>query len=228
MRDKILGSIDQKIQVYLSDPAQADMSGKTGVSIADLTVSYARLGEAAVNVTSLLNTLAAVDSLHNDWGWKEISSALMPGWYRLDLADAVLAAGTTEVGINVMLTSSQAAPSPIVLNLVTGDLTSISNRLPASLSGDNLLNVNVMKILNAEPQAAEDIVQLMFSMADTVEVGFNFKNSMRLLTSAMVGLLSGAGTSNVQIKNMPGNKIRITMTVDVPGNRLISNYDLSD
>jgi hypothetical protein len=125
MRRIKLGSTDRTVTVFIPDPASTDGSGKTGLTHADLTVSYARVETdndvTVTDATGSLSTLTALTDAHADWGVKEISSALAPGLYRLDLADAVFASGAWEAVVYVEITSSAAAASPIGFELIAYD-----------------------------------------------------------------------------------------------------------
>ena len=112
-RDIKLGFTDYTALVFIPDPASTDGSGKTGLAHTDMTVSYTRVEtDNDVVVTDATSSLAAITNLtdaHSDWGWKEVSSTLAPGLYRLDLADAVFASGAWTAVVYVMITTSAAA-----------------------------------------------------------------------------------------------------------------------
>jgi len=122
MEEMLFGSTDRTIPIFIADPASTDGSGKTGVAHTDLTVSYSRVetdNDVTVSdVTSSLNALTSLTDAHNDWGWKEVSSTLAPGLYRLDVADAVFASGAWYAVVYVMLTSSAASAAPKGFRLV--------------------------------------------------------------------------------------------------------------
>lgn len=118
----LIGQTDYSKLVFIPDPASTDGSGKTGLVAADLTVSYARVETdndvTITDATGSLNDLANITAAHNDWGLKEVSSSLAPGLYRLDIADAVFAAGAWTAVVYVMITSSAAVASPMEFALV--------------------------------------------------------------------------------------------------------------
>lgn len=124
-REIKLGFTDYSALVFIPDPAQTDGSGKTGLVAADLTVSYTRVETdndvVVTDVTGSLSDLSALTDAHADWGLKEVSSSLAPGLYRLDIADAVFAAGAWTAVVYVMITTSAAAPSPMEFVLVAMD-----------------------------------------------------------------------------------------------------------
>jgi hypothetical protein len=120
-----LGVVDRTVLVFIPDPASTDGSGKTGLVAANLTVSYTRVETdndvVLVDATGSLNNLGTLLDAHTDWGLLEVSSALAPGVYRLDLADAVFAAGAWFAVVYVMITTSAAAASPMEFELVAFD-----------------------------------------------------------------------------------------------------------
>lgn len=122
MEDILIATTDRSIVVFIPDPASTDGSGKTGLTHADLTVSYTRVetdNEVTVSdVTSSLSTLSALTDAHTDWGVKEVSSTLAPGLYRLDVADAVFASGAWYAVVYVQITSSAASATPKAFRLV--------------------------------------------------------------------------------------------------------------
>lgn len=119
------GVTDRTELVFIPDPAATDGSGKTGLVAANLTVSYVRVETdndvTVTDATGSLNDLSALTDAHADWGLKEVSSALAPGLYRLDIADAVFASGAWRAVVYVMITSSAAAASPMEFILGTND-----------------------------------------------------------------------------------------------------------
>lgn len=122
MEDILIATTDRSIVVFIPDPASTDGSGKTGLTHAELTVSYTRVetdNEVTVSdVTSSLSTLSALTDAHTDWGVKEVSSTLAPGLYRLDVADAVFASGAWYAVVYVQITSSAASATPKAFRLV--------------------------------------------------------------------------------------------------------------
>src|SRR3990167_2859702 len=112
-----LGFTDRTVLVFIPDPASTDGSGKTGLLAANLTVSCAKVKTdndvEVTDFTASLNDLAALTTVHTDWGVKEVSSTLAPGLYRLDLADSTFLTGYWSAVVYVMITTSAAAASPI-------------------------------------------------------------------------------------------------------------------
>ena len=126
MEQILLGTTDRTITIFISDPAQSDGSGKTGLVAAGLKASYVRVETdndvTVTDVTSSLNNLSALTDAHNDWGLLEVSSTLAPGLYRLDIADAVFASGAWYAVLYIMISTSEAAPVPKQFILVSNSL----------------------------------------------------------------------------------------------------------
>lgn len=114
-----LGATDRTILVFLQDDTASDGSGKTGLVAADLTCYFARVEtDNDVTVTQLsLSDLASITAAHSDGGIKEVDATNMPGVYRLDLSDAVLASGAWSV--TVMVKGSAIAPVNAEIQLVS-------------------------------------------------------------------------------------------------------------
>lgn len=77
-----------------------------------------------------------------------------------------------------------------------------------------------------------DILSANLTIADImdylIETGLTFDEAIRLIASSVSGVLGGAGTNTVTIRNAVANdKTRITATVDSVGNRTNIVYDLS-
>ena len=99
MKLRIAGnSADVSLPIFIMDTRDTEGAGLEGVvwNAAGLTCYYVRPGAAAAQL-NLANV--AVAGAHVDGGFVEVSAANMPGWYRLDLSDAIVAAGVTSVGV---------------------------------------------------------------------------------------------------------------------------------
>jgi hypothetical protein len=92
------GSTDVTINVFIKNKTLNDGSGLTGLvfDTANLTSYYIRPGANAAVLNLVTQT---VTGAHTDGGFVEIDSTNMPGVYRLDLSDAILASGVGTVQI---------------------------------------------------------------------------------------------------------------------------------
>jgi hypothetical protein len=130
------GSTDVSIQVWIQDSSSATGAGLTGLTFetASLTCYYCRPGAAAAALALATQT---VDGAHSDGGFKEIDATNMPGWNRLDLSDAIVAAGVRSVGLHLH-GATNMAPTPLEIDLSNqadtvgwnGVLLSTTNPLP--------------------------------------------------------------------------------------------------
>lgn len=123
MEEMLIGVTDRTIPIFIPDPASTTGAGKTGLNAAAITVTYTRYETdndvVTTDVTSSVNDLSALTDAHNDWGWKEVNSTLSKGQYRLDLADALFAAGAWYVVVQVTITSGTAAATAKAFRLVS-------------------------------------------------------------------------------------------------------------
>jgi len=92
------GSTDVTINVFIENKTLNDGSGLTGLAFntGSLTCYYIRPGANAAIINLATQT---VTGAHSDGGFVEIDAANMPGIYRLDLPDAVVASGVGTVQI---------------------------------------------------------------------------------------------------------------------------------
>jgi len=75
----------------------SSISGLTGLTSGSLNCIYERPFSVATQLT--LTSLASVTAAHLSGGFIEVSASGMPGIYRLDLADAMLASGADFVTV---------------------------------------------------------------------------------------------------------------------------------
>lgn len=65
----------------------------------------------------------------------------------------------------------------------------------------------------------QDILNTLLLTADTIESGVSMRTSMRTLLALFAGIASGGGTNTINFKNPAGTDSRVSMVVDVDGNR---------
>ncbi len=83
----------------------ADSQGMTGVAHGSVTLTTWRQG-GLVSVAVTMSALTNLDDAHADGGWKEVDATNRPGEYRLDLPDAMFAAGADWVEIAVKVSGA--------------------------------------------------------------------------------------------------------------------------
>ena len=139
----LAGATSQTINVFVQDSSSTTGAGLTGLvyNSASLTAYYVFPRATAAAIT--LATLAAANSAWSSGGFKEIDATNMPGWYRLDLPDAVLASGNgRSVGLHLK-GAANMAPLPIEIELtgwnnqdgVRGGLTALPNATAGANTG---------------------------------------------------------------------------------------------
>ncbi len=108
MRQISGGSTDITLLIYIQDTSDPDGAGLTGLvyNSSGLTCYYDRGGATAVQLTLATQT---VTGAHTDGGFVEVDSTNMPGIYRLDLSDAIIASGVDEVSLLLQGAADMAA-----------------------------------------------------------------------------------------------------------------------
>lgn len=124
------GSTSQTVYIFVQDSSVTTGAGLTGLAFntGSLTAYYVRPLAAATAITLATQTVTGAFS---SGGFVEVSSANMPGLYRLDIPDAALATGVRSVAI---LLKGAANMSPCVLEI---DLNAEANTV--AISGVDLL-----------------------------------------------------------------------------------------
>jgi hypothetical protein len=110
-------STDVTLLLFIQDTSSTSGAGLTGLTYnsSGLVCYYARARAAAVQIPLVTQT---VTGAHADGGFVEIDATNMPGWYRLDLPDAVVDAGVRSVGVHLKGATSMA-PLPLEIDLGT-------------------------------------------------------------------------------------------------------------
>ena len=116
MIDILPDSVNQTIDVFIQDSSSTTGEGLTGlVYNTGSLVCYYRRG-ATGSATALSLATQTVGGAHSDGGFVEISSANMPGVYRLDLSDAIVASGVPYVTV-MLHGATNMAPTLVRINL---------------------------------------------------------------------------------------------------------------
>jgi len=112
-------STDVTVLIFIQDSTSTAGAGKTGLvyNSSGLVCYYCRPGSAAAQLALVTQT---VTGAHADGGFVEVSSAYMPGLYRLDLSDAVCAPGVNSVVV-MLQGATGIAPLPLEIQLTTVD-----------------------------------------------------------------------------------------------------------
>jgi hypothetical protein len=135
------GSTSQSIELYL---------GATGLtaSTAGLSARYNRTRTASVSIPLVARTIAQAWTAG---GFAEVDATNMPGVYRLDLPDAALASGASDVTI-VVRGASGTNGAVLTVTLSSGGLTAaqtadaiLNRKLDSSGDGTDTLNERTVR-----------------------------------------------------------------------------------
>lgn len=109
------GETDVTLYVFVPNSSQTDGRGLTGLAFntASLACYYVRSKGSAAQITLATQT---VTGAHSDGGFVEVDATNMPGVYRLDLPDAVVATGVDEAAI-ILRGAANMAPVTIGIDL---------------------------------------------------------------------------------------------------------------
>lgn len=154
--------------------------------------------------------------------------------------DAVAVVTLVNTLTTYTLNTPQTADNDILLNEIAGfidtEITDIINTL--GVAGAGLTDLGGMSaVMKGEVNAECDQALTDYDAATGTEIselkdisaedvlaagdvdGFSLENALKLILSALVGVLAGAATSSITIQAADGSKTRITATVDEDGNR---------
>lgn len=167
------------INVFIQDSSSTTGAGLTGLAYdtGSLVASYVRAGASRSAIT--LATLAAANSAWSSGGFKEIDSTNMPGWYRFDVPDAVLAAGATEAGVTIHGAANMA---PLSIGFML--------QQP---------KVDVTKVLGNDAKVYVDVVQSGTVEASpspttsSIDVNIGTDRATGFFDQAWIGIVSGDG-----------------------------------
>lgn len=97
------GATSVRLQVFLADATVTTGAGKTGLTNASVTAYYFRDGDTTATVHTLV---AGTVGTWSSGGFKEIDATNMPGWYELDIFNAVFANTVRQANVMVKATGT--------------------------------------------------------------------------------------------------------------------------
>lgn len=107
------GKADHTVDVFVLDSSSTTGAGLTGLAYNTASlVCYYRKG-ATGSATAITLATQTVGGAHADGGFVEISSANMPGLYRLDLPDAVI----DTAGVSKVMLKGATNMAPVILEI---------------------------------------------------------------------------------------------------------------
>lgn len=200
------GKTSQTLNVFIADSSSTTGAGLTGLAYntASLTAYYCRPQAAAASIT--LATLAAVNSAWSSGGFKEIDSTNMPGWYRFDVPDAVIAAGVDSVAIHLK-GAANMAPLPIEINLVAYDPQDTVRLGLTALP--NVASGNAGAIITSGTGTAQLSVSGGVAQADAAKVGGQTASASGTVTfpnatlASTTNITAGTITTATNLTNAP-------------------------
>lgn len=194
MRYITAGSQNISLETFLLDATSSVGAGVTGIlyNTSGLLARYYRTDTGPVNITLATQTPTGVFSAG---GFTEISATGLPGLYRLDLPDAICAAGAESAVVYVF------GPSNVVAAPIGLQFRSVPTTVETITSG-----------------SLADITDGIFN--GLVDNTLTLQQFLRTVGSMAAGQTSGGGTSTIVFKALnDGATTRITATVDSSGNR---------
>lgn len=186
----LAGSTSITVNVFVRDSSSTTGAGLTGLAFntASLVAYYGLVRAAAVQITLATQTVTGAWS---SGGFVEISSANMPGWYRLDIPDAALASGRF-VSIH-MKGAANMAPLPIEIELTAVNNQSATAFMTSVATVTNLTNAPTAGDLTATMKTSVTTAATAATPAVTVsdKTGFSLSTAGILaiwhqLTAAIV------------------------------------------
>lgn len=183
------GTTSKSIDIFIRDSSQTDGRGLTGLvfNTASLVAYQHRPGSAAAAIT--LATLASATAAWSSGGFIAVDGTNMPGLYRLDLPDAVLAAGVDEV---VVMLRGAANMEPVVLEI---QLVSVN------------LNDGVRLGLTSLANAAAGAVGGVFirgTGAGAINQDANGRIDVNVVTNASSAIVQAGGRQEVNVSHFGG------------------------
>lgn len=204
------GATSVSVNVFIRDNSVSTGVGLTGLAFntASLTAYYSRQNAAATAFSLVTQTATGAFS---SGGFVAVDGTNMPGLYRLDIPDAVLASGVNSVYI-MLKGASNMEPCVIEIQLTTIDLQ--ASVVPANAT--QFAGTAYATALAAEVDAVWD---------EQVDGSVTARQSVRLQNSALAGKASGLGTTTAVFRDLADTKARITAVVDADGNRTAVTRD---
>lgn len=117
------GSTSQSVMVFIQNNSVTTGAGLTGLvfNTASLVAYYTFPGAATTATAITLATLATVTTAWASGGFKEIDATNMPGLYRLDLPNAVLAGGSGRSVVVMLQGATNMVPTLLEIELTAVD-----------------------------------------------------------------------------------------------------------
>ena len=215
-KEILAGSTNQTIDVFIQDSSSTAGAGLTGLAFntASLTCYY-RLG-ATGSATALSLATQTVGGAHSDGGFVEIDATNMPGMYRLDLSDAMVAtAGLTKIQLKG---ATNMAPVQVEIEVVAVNkydgvrlgLTALPNSTNLSLSAGTIVPGTV-------DTGSFSSTTTQFEADDITEATADHYNG-RVIIFTSGALQNQATTISDYVLSGSNGKFTVVALTEAPGN----------
>jgi hypothetical protein len=150
------GATSQSILVFIQSTVSTTGGGLTGLTYntSGLTAYYSFAGPSAASTAITLATLATAGAAWSTGGFVQLDSTNMPGWYRFDVPNAVIAGSSGRVVAVHFRGAANMAETPILIELtgwdnqdaVHGGMSALPNAAAAAAGGLPILGTNATAI----------------------------------------------------------------------------------
>lgn len=199
------GSTDVSIDLWVADSSSSTGAGLTGVAYNAAGLScYYRRG-ATGTVTALTLATQTVGGAHSDGGFVETSSSNMPGAYRLDLSDAIVAAGVPYVVI-MLKGATNMAPTIVLIQLVSFDpgdstrlgLAALPSAAPAANGGLPTVDASNGVTLRALDSPIIQTGTAQAGALGSITLASAASTTNHLYNGCVIRIVSGAGAGQTR------------------------------
>ena len=174
----LAGATSQSVNVFIQSSAVTTGAGLTGLAFntSGLIAYYTFTGSGTTATSITLATLSAVTSAYSSGGFKEISSTNMPGLYRLDLPNAVLASGNGQSVVVYLSGATNMAPCVLEIELTATNNQSTGFGL--SNVSSNVVEIGGSAVSTSTAQLGVNLVNISGSAVSTstAQLGTNVVN----------------------------------------------------
>jgi len=196
------GAIPATVQVYTSVDANLDTIKTQTVTCAAGVTVLASVGTAATSTAQTGDSYAIVNGDH---GLVSIQD---------DIDEILTDTGTTLQGeLDGIQTDTEDIQARLPAALVSGR---IDASVGAMASGVVTATAIATNAIDADALAADAVDEIL---DEAVEGSYTLRHMIRLMGAALLGEVSGAGTTEVTFRDAADAKTRIVATVDADGNR---------
>jgi hypothetical protein len=147
------GSTGVSVNIFVQDSDASNGAGLTGLTSSAVSAFYAHPRAQAMEIP--LVALSSAAATYSSGGFIEISSANMPGWYRLDIPNGAFASNSRCISVHLE-GPEDMAPVPLEIELtawnnqdpVRGGLTALPNANAAASGGLIINGANTTTVWN--------------------------------------------------------------------------------